>query len=76
MKNKWVEKYIVLKLEDTTKYLSIEEKTDLVHLCLKVEHGRKTEGKKENRYLVINTDEPYFNEVLKLMNLEKPPEEF
>ncbi|MBX4152423.1 hypothetical protein K1X09_34565 [Paenibacillus lautus] len=66
MKNK----FIVLKSEDAEKYLTTSEKYELVGMFEAIDAGRKKDGKtpaSDNTYVVINTDEPYFNEVLAIM---------
>jgi len=59
-------KFAVMKLADA-RHLSESEQIQLVHLLDKVEAGRKAEGKKDNTYLVVNTDEPYSEEVVEVL---------
>jgi hypothetical protein len=57
-------KFVVLKVEDIEKYCSFEQHEQLSDICSQVEGGRMEEGKNaENRYFVVNTDEPYAGEV-------------
>jgi hypothetical protein len=56
--------HIVLKVDDTQKYLTEDEQILLQKLCEKVESRRLDEGKTVNRYYVCNMDEPYANNVL------------
>lgn len=58
--------HTVIKNEDIQKYLTAEEKRQLVHILVNISSGRRTDGKKpENTYYICNTDEPYSEEVLK-----------
>jgi len=59
-------KYYVIKKEDT-KYLTKEQKVVLGKILMDIFYARDAEGKKDNQYVVINTDEPYIQEVLGLM---------
>ena len=63
-------KFIAVKVEDVEKYLDDEQKTQLRKICDFLCYGRAKDGKKMNEYIVINTDEPYFDEVVKLMEHE------
>lgn len=63
-------KFIVLKSEDAEKYLTTSEKYELVGMFETIDAGRKKDGKvpaSDNKYVVINTDEPYFDGVLAIM---------
>lgn len=61
-------KFIVIKSEDANRYLTEFEKGTLAHLCTRLEQGRRNESKKtDNRYLVINTDEPYAEEIVQIL---------
>lgn len=60
-------KFIVLKREDVDKFLDYEDKAYLGYAHDKVETGRALEGKKSNTYIVINTDEPYIEEVIEIL---------
>lgn len=66
------QKYAVIKLADLVKYNSkfdLAEVAPLIDSLLgNVEAGRENEGKKPfNSYVVINTDEPYINEVVAIL---------
>lgn len=56
--------HTVIKNEDIGKYLNPLEKECLRKIVDKITDGRKKDGKKENRYVVCNTDEPYVTQVL------------
>lgn len=61
-------KFTTIKNEDVNKYLDDKDKSDLSRLLWKIEQGRYEEGKEAmNTYLVINTDEPYANQVTSIM---------
>jgi len=61
-------KFIVLKNEDLDKYLTAQEEYDLYGIVSSVDAGRMVDGKVyDNRYLVINRDEPYAVEVIEIM---------
>jgi len=61
-------KFIVLKNEDLDKYLNLEEEIALYNVVQSVDAGRMVDGKVyDNRYLVINQDEPYAAEVIGIM---------
>lgn len=60
-------KYTVLKNDDIHRYLDEKEKIELVASTSAIQQLRAIEGKKENTYLVINTDEPYADEVIEIM---------
>lgn len=66
------QKYAVIKLADLVKYNSkfdLAEVAPLIDSLLgNVEAGRESDGKKPfNSYVVINTDEPYINEVVAIL---------
>jgi hypothetical protein len=61
-------KFIVFKGEDADKYLPNHDLVDLGHILRQINDGRKKEGKStNNKYLVINTDEPYADEVIAIL---------
>lgn len=61
-------KFIVLKTEDVKKHCTEKERLDLFESVQSIGKGRESEGKPvENRYLVINTDEPYADEVIEIL---------
>jgi hypothetical protein len=59
-------KYIVVKFSDVN-HLTTSEISQLRNLLEKIEDGRKSEGKERNTYLVINTDEPYADEIVEIL---------
>jgi hypothetical protein len=61
------EKYIVLKKADVEAALTEKELATLQLLLYTVGSYRFSLGKPDNKYVVINQDEPYFPDVLKLM---------
>ncbi|MRX54819.1 hypothetical protein GJU41_12625 [Bacillus idriensis] len=62
-------KYTVVNNEDIEKYLHPNLQRELNRLLGYVSGNKEAfEGKKvENTYLVINTDEPYVNEITEIM---------
>jgi hypothetical protein len=66
-------KYVVLKVDDINKYCSALGRDRFVASINEITRGRKAEGKGENTYFVINTDEPYAEEVKEI--IEKHEEE-
>lgn len=60
-------KYLVLKWSDATAALTPEQKVQLTRISATIANWRKGQGKPRNKYVVINQDEPYFPDVLKLM---------
>lgn len=61
------EKFIVMNLVDIDKYLNDGDIRMLASILQKIDNGREKDGKKENMYIVINTDEPYIDEIIKSM---------
>lgn len=59
--------HLVFKESDVSKHLTKEENNILSILYEKVIAGRKRLGKKENKYYVVNLDEPYSGEVLEVI---------
>ncbi len=60
-------KYLVLKHDDIELYLKKRDKTDLDIMLLGIAQGRMDDGKEPNRYVVVNEDEPYAEQVWKLI---------
>lgn len=61
-------KFTVLKNEDIQKYCSTYEVEMLEQICSSIQSGRITDNRKPNNiYLVINTDEPYADEVIEIL---------
>ena len=61
------EKYLVLKLADIENYLSQRHKEFLNECCDEIRLARLMAGKKSNRYVVVNEDEPYAEKVWDLV---------
>lgn len=61
------DKFIVIKKDDADKYLNYSGKVALHHVLEVIEDGRSMDGKKFNYYVVINTDEPYADQVIEIM---------
>lgn len=66
-KIKFDRKYIVIKVEDIQKYLEPEDIETLNEILHHISNFRKLFGKKDNTYLVINTDEPYAGLVAQIL---------
>lgn len=69
MKNGARRKFIVIKLDDLVKYVTSHFKIAMLDNDLKdIQEGRKAEGKDPvPDYIVINTDEPYADEVIEIL---------
>lgn len=59
--------HVVFKEDDIKQHLSKKESDILAMLYEKVIRGRNSLGKKENRYYVVNLDEPYSNAVFQVI---------
>jgi hypothetical protein len=59
------QKYVVIKIDDLKKYVKSPFKIAMLDNDLQdITAGRKADGKKpHNEYIIINTDEPYAQEV-------------
>ena len=68
-------KYIVLKRDDVDNYLSKEEKDALDDMIYTINYERSKDREDLNTYLVVNTDEPYAEEVAKLILENQKKEE-
>jgi len=55
--------HIVLKISDCQTYLTTEELQTFAAIVNKVADGRKSKGKKVGQYLIVNSDEPYYEEL-------------
>lgn len=62
-----IDKFTVVKNKDIVKYLSQDQINDLANILNTIAKGREVDGKKENTYVVINTDEPYAEDVINIM---------
>lgn len=65
-------RYTIINERDMDKYVNIFDRNhfaiELEHVLGKIEHGRELDGKKSfNSYIVINTDEPYVDEIIEVM---------
>lgn len=63
-------KYLVLKRDDLEKYLNQDPfvNFDIIgYICDAIRLGRLKDGKGENRYVVVNEDEPYAEKVWRLI---------
>lgn len=63
-------KYRVFKIEDIEEYLTTFQKMQLREIAEFIDCGRVEDGKppaSENTYVVINTDEPYIDEIIETM---------
>lgn len=61
-------KFVVFKKEDIYKYLDGDEYEDFLGLQDRIYLGLLRDKKNTNKtYLVINTDEPYADEVIEIM---------
>lgn len=64
-------KYLgIFKKEDIFKYLDMEQRAQLGMIGAAIDNGRRLDGKPpavNNTYLVINTDEPYADEVIEIL---------
>lgn len=61
-------KFMVVKQEDIMHHLNNIDRKELVRLLSKIETGRRLSGKENGHtYLVVNTDEPYADEIIEIM---------
>lgn len=62
------EKFKVIKIDDLIKYVSPSRQAMLSIILDDIQEGRKAESKNaDNKYLVINTDEPYADEIVEIL---------
>lgn len=66
--------HIVIKIDDTDKYLSEHQKRELNNILLTINKGRLSDKKPLNEYLVINKDEKYADKIQKLILCEESEE--
>ena len=65
---KFYDKFIVIKKDDLNKYVHKSIAAGLDDVLLEIEEGRKQDGKFPTPfYYVVNTDEPYADEVARLI---------
>lgn len=62
-----VHKYVVIKNEDIDEFLDLAEREKLLAILHRMEQRRYTSGKALNSYVVVNTDEPYIDEIVSIM---------
>jgi hypothetical protein len=60
-------KFTVIKNNDIEKHLTDFREYMLRKILSDISMGREYEGKKDNTYIVINTDEPYVEEVIEIL---------
>lgn len=60
-------RFLVLKWDDIRKFLYPNDGEKLEEILAIIGEGRKSEGKKDNTYVVVNEDEPYAEKVWKLI---------
>ena len=61
-------KYEVMKLDDIDRYLSDEQKEQLSDISQTLQIGRLSDSKPAcNKYVVVNEDKPYAEQVWKLI---------
>ncbi|QFG05733.1 hypothetical protein 035JT001_66 [Bacillus phage 035JT001] len=61
-------RFTVLKNQDIEEYLSSMDRRELLRMMNKIETRRKLSGRDSGHtYLVINTDEPYADQVIEIM---------
>ncbi len=61
------EKFYVVKKDDVRKYLNYNGQTAFYSCLETIADGRSIDGKKYNKYLVINIDEPYAPEIVEIL---------
>lgn len=57
----------IINLDDAIEFLSENEIEVLKNLFLKMHLGRVARGKSRESYLIVNTKEPYYRDVIKLI---------
>ena len=61
-------KFTVIKNDDLETYLDDNDRNTFYYLVEdKISCTKQLEGKKDSTYLVINTDEPYADEVIEIL---------
>jgi len=63
--------HIVLKISDCQKYLNQNELQEFATILRKVEMGKRADGKTTGTYLIVNSDEPYFEKILRQVLVEE-----
>ena len=67
MEGKTASTHMVLKISDCRKYLNPREIQDLFSFLNKVAEGRVRDGLKIHYYAIVNHDEEYIGEILKVI---------
>ena len=67
------EKYVVLKFADIQKYLSPVQLVALTDISVTIDRTRLMDGKTNHGYVVVSSDEPYAEEVWKLIEKNWTP---
>lgn len=72
---KHTKKHLVMKYSDIEKYCTEDEKHQLRNMLIHIAQGRAQDEKKPtNRYLVVNEDEPYYEELYReLLKMQDDP---
>lgn len=61
-------KFVIIKIEDGLKYLTEEDKKKLCEIESKIKLGRANDNlNPNNKYAVVNLDEPYSKEITDIM---------
>ncbi len=61
-------KFIVVKEEDISRYLNLTKAKEFGFCLDVISNGRREEGENpDNKYLVINVDEPYAPEIVEIL---------
>jgi len=60
-------KYAVAKIEDIDELLNDESRQTMYRLLNNITEKRESAGKKNNSYIVVNTDEPYAHEIVNIL---------
>jgi len=60
-------KYLVIKNEDVDEFLTSDMKIRLDRMIRRVRNHRSQQDKKDNKYLVVNQDEPFISSMFRIM---------
>lgn len=63
------DRFAVIKLTDLGKYCTKQQQDDLSNLLQEIVKGRRRAGKLINKYIVVNQDEHYAEEVWRLIQI-------
>lgn len=61
------EVFLVIKHADVVHYLNADQIREFNKILKVIGEGRNADGKKGSRYMVINTDEPYAEQVADIL---------